>query len=177
MGGIDADHGDDVDLNYEPTVNPIASGGYAWVVFTSRRMYGNVADHPALLQRPARREPRSTNITPKKLWVAAIDLNARRRAPTRATRPSTSPRRSSSPATRAASGCSTPASADGSSCMTGDQCCNGYCEPGDGGALVCSNMPPSSMCSGLQEKCTTAADCCDPTNLCINGFCTLSTPQ
>ncbi len=30
--------------NYPPTVNPIASGGYYWVVFTSRRMYGNVAD-------------------------------------------------------------------------------------------------------------------------------------
>ena len=35
----DADH----ELNYEPTVAPIASGGYAWVVFMSRRMYGNVA--------------------------------------------------------------------------------------------------------------------------------------
>jgi hypothetical protein len=22
-----------------------------------------------------------------------------------------------------------------------------------------------------QEKCITAADCCDPTNLCVNGFC------
>jgi hypothetical protein len=33
----------DATLNYEATVNPIASGGYAWVVFTSRRMYGNVA--------------------------------------------------------------------------------------------------------------------------------------
>jgi hypothetical protein len=23
----------------------------------------------------------------------------------------------------------------------------------------------------LQEKCTSAAQCCDSTNLCINGFC------
>ena len=45
-GGTDADHGDDVDLNYEPTVNPVATGGYAWVVFTSRRMYGSVAAIP-----------------------------------------------------------------------------------------------------------------------------------
>src|SRR5262249_54972698 len=28
---------DDTSLNYEPTVLPIVSGGYAWVVFTSRR--------------------------------------------------------------------------------------------------------------------------------------------
>ncbi|HWE31518.1 MAG TPA: hypothetical protein VHB97_26135, partial [Polyangia bacterium] len=29
----------DATLNYEPTVNPVVSGGYAWVVFTSRRLY------------------------------------------------------------------------------------------------------------------------------------------
>ena len=34
--------------SYEPTVNPVASGGYAWVVFTSRRLYGNVATHESL---------------------------------------------------------------------------------------------------------------------------------
>ena len=71
-----------------------------------------------------------------------------------------------------------PCRADGTSCDTGDQCCNGYCEPGGaadaggaGGGLVCTNTPPSSQCSAPQEKCTTAADCCDPTNLCVNGFC------
>ncbi len=32
---------DDTTLNYEPTVLPVVSGGYAWVVFTSRRLYGN----------------------------------------------------------------------------------------------------------------------------------------
>ena len=37
------DHTDDSISNYEPTVNPVPSGGYAWVVFTSRRLYGNVA--------------------------------------------------------------------------------------------------------------------------------------
>ena len=28
-------------MNYEPTVLPVAVGGYYWVVFTSRRAYGN----------------------------------------------------------------------------------------------------------------------------------------
>jgi len=36
-------HADDSTLQYEPTVAPIVAGGYAWVVFTSRRLYGNVA--------------------------------------------------------------------------------------------------------------------------------------
>jgi hypothetical protein len=26
-----------------------------------------------------------------------------------------------------------------------------------------------------QERCTNAGDCCDPSNLCVNGFCTANT--
>ena len=33
--------GEEAHLNYEPTILPIAIGGYYWVVFTSRRCYGN----------------------------------------------------------------------------------------------------------------------------------------
>jgi hypothetical protein len=65
----------DVTLNYEPTVNPIASGGYAWVVFTSRRMYGNVAQLAPWVSDPRNYAWRD-QITDKKLWVAAVDLNA-----------------------------------------------------------------------------------------------------
>ena len=57
-------------MNYEPTVNPVASGGYAWVVFTSRRMYGNEATIPPFCSDP-RGVDLISNITPKKLWVAA----------------------------------------------------------------------------------------------------------
>jgi hypothetical protein len=37
-------------------------------------------------------------------------------------------------------------------------------------------MPTSGMCSMPMEKCTTSADCCNPTNECINGFCTVKGP-
>src|SRR6201999_1359630 len=51
-----------------------ARGRYAWCVFRSRRMYGNEAFIP-----PYCSDPRGVdlvqNITTKKLWVAAIDLN------------------------------------------------------------------------------------------------------
>ena len=45
--------------NYEPTFMPVNAGGYSWVVFTSRRTYGN----------------RLTGgmDTVKQLWVAAVD--------------------------------------------------------------------------------------------------------
>jgi hypothetical protein len=174
--GFDGDHSDDVDLNYEPTVNPVASGGYAWVVFTSRRMYGSVASIPPFCSDP-RGVDLISNITPKKLWVAAIDL-------TQAPGTDSSHPAFYLPAQEILAGNARgfwtldPCMPDGSSCMTGDQCCNGYCEPnGPGGALVCSNTPPVGMCSQPMEKCTTAADCCDPTNVCINGFCSVKGPS
>jgi hypothetical protein len=175
VGNMDPSHSMDTDYNYEATVNPIATGGYAWVVFTSRRMYGNEATIP-----PYCSDPRGVdliqNITTKKLWVAAIDLNA---APgTDASHPAFY-----LPAQELLAGNARgfwvldPCKADGSSCESGDQCCNGYCEPnGSGGALICSSTPPNNQCSGTQEKCASVADCCDQTESCVNGFCVQSKP-
>jgi hypothetical protein len=64
-------------LNYEPNVNPETVGGYNWVVFTSRRRFGNVAT-----MNPWWSDPRYKPVggqfgaTPKKIWVSAIDENA-----------------------------------------------------------------------------------------------------
>jgi hypothetical protein len=64
-------------LNYEPSVNPVEAGGYYWVAFTSRRLYGNVAT-----VNPWWSDPRWKPIggqygpTTKKIWVAAIDPSA-----------------------------------------------------------------------------------------------------
>jgi hypothetical protein len=61
--------------NYEPTVLPQTTGGYSWVMFTSRRQYGNVATI-----NPFASDPRYDNIsidpTPKKLWVSALATGA-----------------------------------------------------------------------------------------------------
>jgi hypothetical protein len=51
----------DENLNYEPTMLPASSGGYYWVMFTSRRTYGNRLT--------------GTSDQTKRLWVAAIDAN------------------------------------------------------------------------------------------------------
>jgi hypothetical protein len=174
-GTINPDHGDDVDLNYEPTVNPIAGGGYAWVVFTSRRMYGNEADIPPFCSDP-RGVNLVTNITTKKLWVAAVDL-------TQAPGTDSSHPAFYLPAQELLAGNSRgfwaldPCKGDGSSCTSGDQCCNGYCEPDAMNNLVCANTPPNGMCAMVGDKCTTAGDCCDSTNLCVNGFCTQKGPM
>jgi hypothetical protein len=163
------DHTQDQILNYEPTVSPVPSGGYAWVVFTSRRLYGNIAT-----LKPYWSDPRYVNLTAapttKKLWVAAVDLNG-----TPGT--DTSHPAFYLPAQEILAGNSRgywvvdPCEQNGSSCETGDQCCGGYCEN-----MTCSAQPPA--CSTLNDKCTADADCCGVTQgtQCINGRCADPTP-
>jgi hypothetical protein len=166
----------DLTLDYAPTVNPVVSGGYAWVVFTSRRLYGNVATI-----NPFWSDPRANDIsatpTTKKLWVAAIDLNAK---------PGTDPSHPAFylPGQELLAGNSRgywvvdPCQKDGTSCVTGDECCGGYCRPSeDGGGLTCTATQPA--CAEESEKCTTTADCCSGSGTiqCIGGFCSQPTPK
>ncbi|AKU97324.1 hypothetical protein AKJ09_03988 [Labilithrix luteola] len=174
VGDYNADHALDVDQNYEPTVNPVATGGYAWVVFTSRRMYGNEATIPPFCSDP-RGVDLVQNITTKKLWVAAIDLNAP--PGTDASHPAFY-----LPAQELLAGNARgfwvldPCRSDGESCSSGDQCCNGSCGAGEAG-LVCGASPPNATCAGHTDKCTDTLPCCDSRDRCIGGFCTTPGPQ
>jgi hypothetical protein len=165
-------HTADTKLNFEPAVAPTAAGGYAWVIFTSRRLYGNIATID-----PFSSDPRSYDylhqVTTKKLWVAAIDLNAP---------PGTDPSHPAFylPAQELQSGNARgfwvlePCRENGAGCEFGDQCCGGYCQPAGGGALVCGNS--TTTCSRIGDKCIIAKDCCDVNALCINSVCSLSNP-
>jgi len=186
VGGIDAAHSNDINYNYEPTVNPVPSGGYVWVVFTSRRRYGSVATIPPFCSDP-RGVNLITNITTKKLWVAAIDLNAKPGSD--ASHPAFY-----LPAQEILAGNSRgfwvldPCRANGTGCTSGDQCCNGYCEQadpdagapdgGDGGAgLVCQNQPPNATCSPDGDACQQNSDCCNTNDVCSGGFCVQGPPN
>jgi hypothetical protein len=153
---------DDQDKNYEPTVLPVAVGGYYWVVFTSRRNYGTqlTANSPTASNR-------------KKLWVAAIDINAT---------PGKDPSHPAFylPGQELAAGnmrgfwALDPCKQNGNDCSSGDECCTGFCRQvnGDGGAeFTC--IPPPGGCSNEFEKCTSSGDCCGVSQgySCINGFC------
>ncbi|HLK41502.1 MAG TPA: dickkopf-related protein, partial [Polyangiaceae bacterium] len=166
----------DVTLNYEPTVCPIGAGGYAWVVFTSRRMYGTVAQLGPWVSDP-RKYPWLDQVTDKKLWVAAIDLNAP---------PGTDPSHPAFylPAQELHAGNSrgfwsfASCKADQQNCETGAECCGGYCEMGDGG-LACTSSPPA--CAAVYERCARDSDCCGAQGnasgvACINAVCTQSQP-
>jgi hypothetical protein len=171
------DHDDDTVLQYEPTVAPIVAGGYAWVVFTSRRLYGNVATREAFES-----DPREFDLAPgnddggpttKKLWVAAIDMPPR---------PGEDPSHPAFylPAQELFAGNSrgfwVPQACleDGNSCQSGDECCGGYCRSNEDGEPVCMAELPPSTCAEEYEACEASADCCDDPAAplsCIGGRC------
>jgi hypothetical protein len=169
-------HADDTKLNYEPTVNPAPSGGYAWVVFTSRRLYGNVAVIDPFTSDPRMYDYKNpSQVTTKKLWVAAIDLHAP---------PGTDPSHPAFylPAQELQAGNARgywvldPCRADGTACESGDQCCGGYCQAlGDGGSLICASQ--TTTCSLLGDKCAAASACCDTSAECIDGYCAIPAPR
>jgi hypothetical protein len=165
-----ANHPNDTILNYEPTMNPIASGGYYWVVFTTRRMYGNVATGA-----PYDGGDGSYPVT-KKLWVAAIDMH-----PTPGKDPSHPafylPGQELNAGNLRGFWVVNPCKVNGTSCLTGDECCNGFCRTADdGGGLMCTNKPKG--CAKEYEKCTMASDCCGVKSgfECVGGFCVAPSP-
>jgi hypothetical protein len=142
--------GRDEHLQFYPTVMPVASGGYFWVFFTSRRNYGNtivgnVWDAPS-----------------KKIWVAAINI-----APPPGADPShpafVLPGQELSSGNIRAFPTLNPCKGDNNACDTGVDCCGQSCYMNKCGA------PPG--CSATDSKCTKASDCCDTTEQCIAGFC------
>jgi hypothetical protein len=154
----------DKQRNYEPFALPVTAGGYMWVVFTSIREYGNTYA--------------GSNVR-KQLWVGAISLN-----PQAGQDPSHPPfYLPNQSATRNERGfwALEPCKSDGSSCDTGDECCNGFCRPEDPNDPLSPKVcePPSGGCSQIGEKCDTAADCCDvgAGAQCIGGFCAQPPPQ
>jgi hypothetical protein len=151
----------DENKNYEPTIAPIASGGYFWVMFTSRRTYGNKLT--------------GDSSQTKRLWVSALSIN-----------PKPGEDFSHAPfyiaGQELTSGNSRgfwaldPCKQNGSGCESGDECCEKFCNPtGDPPKFVCG--PPDGSCSDEFEGCTTSADCCDPEYKCINDKCTFVPPN
>jgi hypothetical protein len=145
----------DRDLNYYPTVSPVAAGGYFWVFFTSRRSYGNVMTQPEL------------DASTKKLWVAAIDVDSE------GTDHDISHPAFYLPGQELASGnmrafaTLTPCKVVGNECSSGIDCCGGFCVDG-----LCSDSTPT--CAQEDDKCTTSKDCCGGGQLsCIGGHCSV----
>ena len=147
----------DLHYNYEPTFAPVISGGYAWVVFTSRRTYGN------------RLTGGKEQV--KQLWVAAID-----QVPKSGEDPSHPafwvPGQDMNTLNMRGFWAMDPCKQQGDSRSTDAECCDGQkCEDGlCGGEKQCVNE------GGL---CEIDADCCDAPSgaQCLGGECGYQVPQ
>jgi hypothetical protein len=176
-GALYLPYGDAVEgqMNYEPSVLPVALGGYYWVLFTSRRVYGNTISPTSTA--PSGANPWGTEIDPsprKKIWIAAIDIDH----PTKADPSHPAfylPGQELESGNMRAFAALAPCKADTVTCETGADCCGGFCREtsrsADGVPTLACVPPPVNMCSNTYELCKTAMDCCDPANLCINGRC------
>lgn len=149
--------------SYEPTFNPVAAGGYFWLVVVSERQYGNVLTDEV----PATRQ--------KQLWVTAIDA-----APTAGVDPSHPafwlPGQELGNDNMRGEWALSPCKQIGDTCSAGYECCDGYCiqDPNDG-TFSCSD--DSGGCSLIGDACVVASDCCDAQAACINGFCANDVPN
>jgi hypothetical protein len=159
---------DSLSLNYAPTVNPIAEGGYAWVVFTTPRDYGN------RMVSPKGAPPQdATYANHKQLWVTAVDAVIGTADPSHPAfwLPGQDPATANMFGYWALAPCKpTQGDAGPQTCSAGFECCSGFCRD-TGSGPVCVDQ--ASGCRQIGEKCTVTADCCNagPKVSCNAGIC------
>jgi hypothetical protein len=147
-------------LDYQPRFSPFDRGGYFWLSFLSRRVYGNDAIGNGTRD-PSRRQ---------QIWVTAIRTDA---APGEdpSSVPYWLPGQRAQSANISAFWAPRPCRPDGESCSVGSECCGGDCRPDASGALVCA-PPPPDRCREADETCSSDADCCPDRGLsCIGHVC------
>jgi hypothetical protein len=153
--------------SFNPVFSPLRAGGYFWLVFVTRRDYGN----------------RLQGSNRQQLWITAVD------DPPTAADPSHPPFY-----VRGQEDCAKsenayfalpPCKAKGESCETGADCCEGQCvKQAEDGMYVCGDPPDPGMCSQDGNACVVDADCCNfnpanPNNstTCVDGFCQPPIPE
>jgi hypothetical protein len=145
------------DKSFNPVYSPLRAGGYSWIVFMSRRDYGN----------------QLVGADRQQLWITAID------DPPTAADPSHPPFY-----VRGQENCGKsenayyaldPCKQLGQSCTSGVDCCSGQCIKNMNGMYVCGN--PQS-CSQEGNACKVDTDCCNyPHDHCVDGFCQAPAPK
>lgn len=132
---------------YFPNFSPFVQGGFYWVVYFSRRDYGN-----------AQAGTRGTGR--RQLWVSAVTTS-----PQVGTDPSSVPYwlPGQDPRSDNVSGfwAPQPCRPRGASCTVSSECCAGTCGPDGTGALVCNPPPPDAVCRREGERCGASSDCCE----------------
>ena len=147
--------------SFNPVFAPLRAGGYHWVVFISRRDYGNTL----------------VGANRQQLWITAIT------DPPTANDPSHPPfylrGQETCGKSESAYFALDPCKKQGDSCTSGVDCCEGTCiQDPNGDDFICGEPPDPGECVQDGNKCATTADCCNaPSSQCIDGFCQPSVPR
>jgi hypothetical protein len=139
------------DRSFNPTFAPLRAGGYFWVVFMSRRDYGNTL----------------VGANRQQLWITAISD-----PPTDELDPSNPPFyvrgqedcAKSENAYFAADPCIED---ENKTCESGIDCCSGHCIQ-QGEIKLCGEK---GACAEEGNACESDADCCNDINPCVDGYC------
>jgi hypothetical protein len=168
--------GDNLHLNYAPTVNPIVEGGYIWIVFTSPRDYGN------RMVSPRKAPPQdATWANQKQLWVTAVDATLGTVDPSHPAfwLPGQDATSANMFGYWALAPCKPTGTGTPASCTAGFECCSGFCRSSDdaGAGAVCIDQ--GSGCHQEGEKCSARGDCCTTSaNVdCVAGICQKTSPK
>jgi hypothetical protein len=134
--------------DFQPRFSPFTQGGYFWLSFLSRRVYGN-PQIGNFTSAPSRRQ---------QIWVTAVRVGAAGTEDPSSVPywlPGQNPHSANISAYWAPRACRP----DGDACSVGSECCGGECLVDGTGALVCA-PPPPDRCREYGETCTTDGDCC-----------------
>jgi hypothetical protein len=167
-------------LNYEPSVLPVPVGGYYWVLFTSRRTFGNTIAPGGTVARgdDIWGIPQGTDTeTPsprKKIWVAAIDID--HQGSSDPSHPAFYlPGQELESGNMRAFAALEPCKKKGKACESGAECCDGFCRETSrdesGAPTLSCTPPPENACANIDESCDKPSDCCSSKALCIAGLC------
>lgn len=160
-------------LNYFPSFMPQSAGNYNWVVFTSRRMYGNLAYGSAWGN--TSNQPCCETVPTKKLWIAAVDKQF-----VPGTDPSHPafylPGQELNAGNSDARWVEEPCKDEGGACDETGDCCQApaalSCHIDVGSNPVTRSCRKSSACHVLSDVCATDSDCCgSPSVQCLGGVC------
>jgi hypothetical protein len=189
----------DANKSYQPTMLPVAAGGYRWVVFTSTRPYGNTLNLPAIQQdfsnTASYANSSYTAITnyqdiQGQLWVSAVD-DAVSGAADRSHPGFWLPNQNY--ANDASSGyvnerafwvldaCHPTGQTSASSCEVDDDCCGGSGATKTAACRLdtplsspptrhCQALPAVGTCVATAGSCGAASDCCTGL-VCVNAAC------
>src|SRR5207253_1744284 len=133
---------------------------FFWVLFTSRRTYGN-------LWTPGIEEP-----TSKKIWVTALSIGSA--AGIEPSHPAfLLPGQELESGNIRAFTALEPCKEDGAPCTAGTDCCSGYCTAINAmGVGVCGQLKTND-CAQVDDKCSTDDQCCQTGShlRCLGGRC------